>query len=154
MTPIRSLLFPSPTDPLRRRIGIMGGFMGSLTLALLLISTVVEATRPGPHADSPLARWVAVRVLASGGLGGLSTAPFVLGNYVSDRTGRPRLLFGTCLVLFFVGFALRSFLFFNHVQSFLRGEGGVDGALTALLGEPLASLAVVGLLWGYLRVRT
>lgn len=151
---LRSLLFPAPDDPLRRRIGIMGGLMGSLTLALLLISLVVEITHVGRDASSVSVRWAVACLLAGGGLTVLSMAPFVLGAHVSHWTGRPRLLFGTCLVLFFVDFALRSFLFFNHVQRRLHGDAGAEGALPALIGEPLASLLVVGLLWGVLHVRT
>lgn len=132
----------------------MGGLIGSLTLALLLISLVVEATHVGRDVSSVPLHGAVVCLLTGGGLTLLSMAPFVLGVRVSRWTGRPRLLFGTCLVLFFVDVALRSFLFFNHVQRRLRGDAGPEGALSALIGEPLASLLVVGVLWGLLRVRS
>lgn len=133
----------------------MGRFMGGLTLALLFISAVVEVTHLWRgRSFSALVRWASGHFLSGVGLAVLSMAPLVLGVYVSRWTGYSRLLFGVCLALFFAGFALRAFLFFNHVQSHMRGEGGVDGALTALIAEPLASLCVVGLLWGTLRARS
>lgn len=131
----------------------MSRFMGGLTLALLLISAVVEATHLGESSVPTLVRWASVYCLACAGLTVLSMAPLILGMYVSRWTGRSRLLFGVCLVLFFAGFALRAFLFFNHVQDRIRGGSGADGALTALIAEPLASLCAVGLLWGVLHVR-
>jgi hypothetical protein len=132
----------------------MGRFMGGLTLALLLISAVVEATHLWRGRSFPtLVRWASGHFLAGVGLAVLSMAPLILGTYVSRWTGYTRLLFGVCLLLFFVGFALRAFLFFNQVQSRMRDGSGVDGALTALIAEPLASLCVVGLLWGVLRAR-
>ena len=151
---VQSLLFPSPNDPLRQRIGLMAGLMGGLTLALLLISAIVEITHLWRDTSFPgLARWAGIRFLAFSAFAMLSMTPFVLGVHVSRRTERPRLLFGVCLVLFFAGFALRTFLFFDHVQGHIRGEGGAEGALAVLIGEPLASLSVVGLSWGLLRGR-
>lgn len=133
----------------------MGRFMGGLTLALLFIGAVVEAPHVGRgNSLSSLVRWASGRFLVGVGLAVLSMAPFVLGVYVSRWTGHSRLLFGVCLVLFFVGFALRAFLFFNHVQARVRDGSGVDGALTVLIAEPLASLCVVGLLWGALRAQS
>lgn len=139
--------FPSSDDPLRRRIGVMGALMGGTTLALLLIGILVEGMQTGSGlSPTALVRRGGIGVLVAGALAALSMGPFVVGGYVSRRTSRPRLLFSACLVLFFVGFALRAFLFFNHVQSRMRGGEGADGIVLALVGEPLASTFVVALL--------
>jgi hypothetical protein len=130
----------------------MGGLMVGVTLSLTLTSVLVEG----------LFRWeqgVVVLFPLLAGIGGsavlsaLSALPFVVGAHAAARTGQTRLLFSVCLILFFVGLALRAFLFFDHVQARTQGVPGAEGALAVLIGEPLASTAVLGGLWGLLRPR-
>ena len=128
--------------------------MVGVTLSTTLTGVLVEVPylwRRGTLATVAVA--LALRGGICLGLSGLSALPFVVGAHAAARTGRVRLLFGVCLVLFFVGLALRAFLFFAHVRARMQDAPGPEGALVTLVTEPLASAAAVGLLWGLRRAR-
>lgn len=145
--------FPSSDAPLQRRLRLMGGLMVGITLSLTVTGVLVEAPYLWRQGASALLTTLALRITACAGLSGLSVLPFVVGAHAAAWTGRTRLLFGACLILFFIGFALRAFLFFDHVRARTQGAPGAEGVLAVLLGEPLASAVVLGGLWGFLRVR-
>jgi hypothetical protein len=147
-------LFPDTEDALPQRIRLMGGIMVGVTFATTLTSVLVEVpslgARLGPAA---FATALAVRTATCLALSALSVLPFAVGAHAAGWTGRTRLLFSACLVVFFVGMALRAFLFFEDVEVRTRGGAGAEGALWALVLEPLGSAAAIGLLWGVLRAR-
>lgn len=145
--------FPSSDAPLQRRIRLMGGLMVGITLSLTLTGVLVEAPSLWRRGASTALSFLLAGLGGSVVLSGLSVLPFVVGAYAAARTGHTRLLFGACLILFFVGLALRAFLFFDHVQARTQGAPGAEGVLIVLLGEPPASAVVVAGLWGLLRGR-
>jgi len=145
--------FPSSDAPLQRRIRLMGGLMVGITLSLTLTGVLVEAPYLWRRGASTALSFLLAGFGGSVVLSGLSVLPFVVGAHAAARTGRTRLVFGACLILFFVGLALRAFLFFEHVQARTQGAPGAEGVLAVLLGEPLASAAVLASFWGLLRAR-
>ena len=145
--------FPSSDAPLQRRIRLMGGLMVGITLSLTLTGVLVEAPSLWRRGASTALSFLLAGVGGSVVLSGLSVLPFVVGAHAAARTGRTRLVFGACLILFFVGLALRAFLFFDHVRARTQGAPGAEGVLAVLLGEPLASAAVLAGFWGLLRGR-
>jgi hypothetical protein len=147
-------LFPSVDHPLQQRIRLLGGMMVGVTLATTLTAVLLEG--PRLWRDEAVFSFIVAILTRIGGcavLAGVSVGPFVVGAHAGVQTGRPRLLFGACLVVFFVGLAIRAFLFFDHVDARTQGKPGPEGALAALIGEPVASTVVVALLWVVLRRR-
>jgi hypothetical protein len=127
--------------------------MVGVTLSVTLTGVLIEVPALWARGLSALLPALSLQLLACAGLSVLSALPFVVGAHAAARVGPTRLLFGACLILFFVGLALRAFLFFDHVQARMQGSPGAEGALLVLLGEPLVSAAVLGGLWGLLRPR-
>lgn len=145
--------FPTSDAPLPRRIRLMGGLMVGVTLSVTLTGVLIEVPTLWARGPSALLFALSLQLLACAGLSVLSALPFVVGAHAAVRVGPTRLLFGACLILFFVGLALRAFLFFDHVRARTLGAPGAEGGLLVLLGEPLVSAAVLGGLWGLLRPR-
>lgn len=127
--------------------------MVGITLSLTLTGVLIEVPYLWQRGASTALSSLLAGIGGSAVLSGLAVLPFVVGAHAAARTGRTRLLFGASLILFFVGLALRAFLFFDHVQARTQGAPGAEGVLVVLLGEPLASAVVLAGLWGLLRVR-
>ncbi|MFB6248222.1 MAG: hypothetical protein ABEL97_06610 [Salinibacter sp.] len=146
------MLFPPSDAPLRRRIRLMGVLMVGITLSMTLVGVLVEAPQLWRRGDPvSFASALALRAAVCAGLSGLPALPSAAGTYVVARTGYVQLLFSVCLILFFVGFALRTFLFFDYVQAHLRDIPGPAVGPVAVGAESLASTALVALLGGLLR---
>ena len=127
--------------------------MVGVTLSVTLTGVLIEVPALWARGPGVLLGALALRLGACAGLSVLSALPFVVGAHAAARLGQARLLFAVCLILFFVGLALRAFLFFDHVQARTQGTPGAEGVLAVLIGEPLASAALLGGLWGLLRRR-